>query len=113
MANALLTTNSLQSPQISKKRENPIQNMNNKNIKRNAKIRPLVTVITEEELSAKHTPNDTFATGGTVTKLKAADYVMKRGRQMFLCSGFDLDTATKFLMDGEQISGTLFRCDHA
>ncbi|MBD3793209.1 MAG: hypothetical protein IE889_03480 [Campylobacterales bacterium] len=87
--------------------------MNNKNIKRNAKIRPLVTVITEEELSAKHTPNDTFATGGTVTKLKAADYVMKRGRQMFLCSGFDLDTATKFLMDGEQISGTLFRCDHA
>lgn len=78
-----------------------------------AKIRSEVNHISEEELCAKQTPNDAFATGGIVTKLKAADYIMKQGQQMFLCSGFDLDTATKYLMDGEQVSGTLFRNKNA
>lgn len=73
-----------------------------------AKIRPEVNFITDEELGAQHTPNDAFATGGIVTKLKAAEYMMQRGRQMLLCNGFDLETATKYLMDGEQVSGTLF-----
>ncbi|HHH19919.1 MAG TPA: glutamate 5-kinase, partial [Campylobacterales bacterium] len=49
----------------------------NPNDNPNAKIRPLVNCITDEELRAKHTPNDAFATGGIVTKLKAADYMMK------------------------------------
>ncbi|MBU1667739.1 glutamate 5-kinase [bacterium] len=81
----------------------------NPNDNPDAKIRSEVNFITEEELGAQQTPNDAFATGGIVTKLKAADYIMKQGRKMFLCSGFDLETATKYLMDGEQISGTLFR----
>lgn len=84
----------------------------NPNDKPNAKIRPEVNLITDEELGAQHTPNNAFATGGIVTKLKAADYMMKRGQQMFLCSGFDLETATKYLMDDEQMSGTLFKCDN-
>ncbi len=79
----------------------------------NAKIRSEVNHISEEELQAKQTPNDAFATGGIVTKLKAADYIIKRGRQMFLCSGFDLETATKYLLNGEQVSGTLFRSNDA
>jgi len=75
-----------------------------------AKIRSEVNYISEEELEAKQTPNDAFATGGIVTKLKAADYIMKQGRKMFLSSGFNLETVTKYLMDGNQVSGTLFRC---
>ena len=74
-----------------------------------AKIRPMVNHISDEELKANQTPNDEFATGGIVTKHKAAEYMMNNGREMFLCSGFNLETATKYLTDEEQVSGTLFR----
>ncbi len=53
-------------------------------------------------------PNDPFATGGIVTKLKAADFMMKNGRKMFLANGFDLDSTEKFLLEGEHTLGTLF-----
>ena len=71
--------------------------------------RDVVTHITKEELDAKHTPNHAFATGGIVTKLQAADYLMKHDREMFLSSGFVLDDARSFLIDGEHKGGTLFR----
>jgi len=73
-----------------------------------AKIRKIVNEITEEELNQKFTPNSKFASGGIVTKLKAADYVMNRDKEMFLCSGYDLSTAREFLMDGIHNKGTLF-----
>jgi glutamate 5-kinase len=74
----------------------------------NAKIRKIVTEIQEEELNQQYTPNSQFASGGIVTKLKAAKYVMENKKEMFLCSGYDTTTAREFLMDGIHNKGTLF-----
>jgi glutamate 5-kinase len=68
-----------------------------------------VSAISEEELTAEHTPNNEFATGGIVTKLQAADFHMKHGRKMFLASGFDLSDAKSFLLDKQHTGGTLFK----
>lgn len=73
-----------------------------------AEIRKVVTKIKKEELSQEHTPNSEFATGGIVTKLKAADYIISKKREMLLCSGYDLTTAREFLIDGVHNKGTLF-----
>ena len=74
----------------------------------NAKIRKLVTEVKKEELSQKHTPNSKFATGGIVTKLHAAQYIMSKGKEMFLCNGYDLSSAREYLIDGIHNKGTLF-----
>ena len=65
--------------------------------------------IDPSELEMKHTANSEFATGGIVTKLKAADFLMKRGIPMYLTSGFDLTNAYDFLLDGNHKSGTIFK----
>jgi len=64
--------------------------------------------ISQEELEAESTANNEFATGGIVTKLKAADFLLKHNRKMFLATGFDLDDIRSFLLDGVQKGGTLF-----
>ena len=74
-----------------------------------AQRRAVVTNILKEELEAEHTPNNEFATGGIVTKLQSADFLMKHGRDMFLASGFNLDDVKSFLIDGEHVGGTLFQ----
>ena len=73
-----------------------------------AKRRTVVNRIEESELNAEHTPNNEFATGGIVTKLQSADFLMKQGREMFLASGFDLGDVKAFLVDSEHKGGTLF-----
>jgi len=73
-----------------------------------AKIKKIVHEIPEEALADTSTPNDPFATGGIVTKLKAADYLMKKGKRMFLCNGFDLSAAESFLIHDQHNLGTLF-----
>ncbi len=73
-----------------------------------AKLQMLVNNISNEELDQSHTPNNEFATGGIVTKLKAAQYLMDKNKKMFLCSGYDLTTAYEFIMDGIHNKGTLF-----
>ena len=73
-----------------------------------AKRRAVVTSIKKEELEAEHTPNNEFATGGIVTKLQSADFLMKYKREMFLASGFDLSDVKSFLIDGKHVGGTLF-----
>lgn len=65
--------------------------------------------ITEEMLSIEHNPNTIFATGGISTKLKAADFLLKKGKCMYLSSGFDLTNAYSFLVDNNHTSGTLFK----
>ncbi len=75
-----------------------------------AKMRRLVERIEKEELNATHTPNNSFATGGIVTKLKAADFLLKRDKEMFMSSGFDLKDIRSFLLDKKQLGGTLFTC---
>ncbi len=74
-----------------------------------AKRRDIVTTVLEEELNAEHTPNNEFATGGIVTKLQSADFLMKHGREMFLASGFDLSDVKSFLLDNVHLGGTLFK----
>ncbi len=73
-----------------------------------AKMRKIVDFIADDELQMKHTPNSEFATGGIVTKLKAANFLMQRGKTMYLSSGFDLTNAYDFLVDENHKSGTLF-----
>lgn len=76
---------------------------------KDAQPRAIVTALSREELAAEATPNDTFATGGIVTKLQAADFLMKHGREMFLASGFDLHDVKALLVEGEHVGGTLFK----
>lgn len=73
-----------------------------------AVMRKLVTEIPEFELEQEDSPNHEFATGGIVTKLKAAKFMLDQGREMFLCSGYDLTTAEEFLIDRQHNRGTLF-----
>ena len=65
-------------------------------------------LIDEPLLKQKCTPNDEFATGGIVTKLQSAQFLLKRDKSMFLASGFDLTDAKSFLLNGVQKGGTLF-----
>ena len=74
-----------------------------------AKRRAVVQVILDEELNAEHSPNNEFATGGIVTKLQSADFLMKHGREMYLASGFDLSSVRSFLLDQTHSGGTLFK----
>lgn len=73
-----------------------------------AKLLKEVNEITDADLNQEHSPNNEFATGGIVTKLKAAKYIMEKGRSMFLCSGFDLTAAREFLLSDDHTDGTLF-----
>lgn len=73
-----------------------------------AKLQKTVNIIDENQLKEKHNANNEFATGGIVTKLKAADFLLKNNKKMFLTSGFDLKGAEEFLLNDNQINGTMF-----
>ncbi|MBK1963844.1 gamma-glutamyl kinase [Campylobacter novaezeelandiae] len=47
-------------------------------------------------------------TGGIITKLKAAKFLLENNKKMFLASGFNLNVAKTFLLENKQIGGTLF-----
>ncbi|MDD2829289.1 MAG: glutamate 5-kinase [Sulfuricurvum sp.] len=74
-----------------------------------AKVRLRIEEITHEELVMEVTPNHNFATGGIVTKLKAADFLLKRGGTMLLASGFDLSDARSFLLSDTHVGGSYFK----
>ncbi len=74
-----------------------------------AKMFATIREIDIKWLEQKANPSSEFATGGIVTKLMAADFLIKRGKQMFLSSGFDLSYAESFLLYNKYIKGTLFR----
>ena len=74
----------------------------------NAKALKVIHSIPENELSKEATPHNVFATGGIVTKLKAADYLLNEGIDMFLASGFDLSDVKSFLLHQDHQGGTLF-----
>ena len=81
----------------------------NPHVNKNAKLIKNVSIIKEEELEMKHSANSEFATGGIVTKLKAANYLLNKNIPMYLTSGFDLTNAYDFLLDNNHLSGTLFK----
>ncbi|OIP54283.1 MAG: glutamate 5-kinase [Helicobacteraceae bacterium CG2_30_36_10] len=73
-----------------------------------AKVLKVVNSIEESELQKNVSPNNVFATGGIVTKLKAASYLLACGKSMFLSSGFDLTDVKSFMLDNNHLGGTLF-----
>lgn len=74
----------------------------------NAKTLAVVNTISKEELAREATPNDIFATGGIVTKLKAAAYLLDADIDTFLASGFDLSDVKSFTLANKHKGGTLF-----
>ena len=83
------------------------------NPKTNSQARMLQYVhdIPLSALEAADSPNNEFATGGIVTKLKAAKFLLDHGKKMFLTTGFQLDDLRSYLIDGIHNRGTLF-CEH-
>lgn len=81
----------------------------NPSINKDAKMLSLIKEVSKEALDEEHTPSNDFATGGIVTKLKAAKFLMDKNREMFLCSGYNLVSAKEFLLGkGKYSKGTLF-----
>jgi len=74
-----------------------------------AKVLKVVEHIAQSELEKEVTPNNIFATGGIVTKLKAAAYLLGNGKDMFLASGFDLSDVKSFMLQNEHKGGTFFK----
>ncbi len=74
----------------------------------NAKALKVVHNIPASDLSKTATPHNIFATGGIVTKLKAANYLVERDKDMFLASGFNLADVKSFMLDNIHKGGTLF-----
>ena len=74
-----------------------------------AKVLKEVSSISEEELSAEPIANNEFATGGIVTKLKAANFLLGHNKKMFMATGFGLEDAKSFLLDGVHKGGTFFQ----
>lgn len=68
----------------------------------------IVHEIPQDELSKPVSPGTTFATGGIVTKLKAANFLLQRNASMFMASGFDLKDVYAFLLHSKHEGGTLF-----
>lgn len=74
-----------------------------------AKVLKVVEKIEQSELEKDVSPNNIFATGGIVTKLKAASYLLSNKTDMFLSSGFDLYDAKSFMLLSEHKGGTYFK----
>ena len=74
-----------------------------------AKLQKIVNEISQDELEKVPSANSKFATGGIVTKLKAADFLMQKNIPMYLSSGFDLKNAYDFLVENNHNSGTIFK----
>lgn len=74
-----------------------------------AKQFDLISNITNDMLMDKMEAGSEFSTGGIVTKLKSAKYLLEFGVPTFLTSGFDLTDAKSFLLADCQIGGTLFK----
>ena len=71
-------------------------------------LQKIVHNIDTEWLDQKQSANSEFATGGIVTKLKAANFLIQNQNKMFLTSGFDLSCAQEYLLEGIHNNGTLF-----
>lgn len=80
------------------------------NPKENPDAKPFseVMFIDGERLKEACNPNHEFATGGIVTKLQAAHFLMERGVDAYLATGFDLSDVRAYLLEGRLIGGTRF-----
>jgi len=78
---------------------------------KDAKLLKYIHNVSDNMLEQAHSPNSEFATGGIVTKLKAARFLLDNNKKMFLSSGFNLDNISKYLLDSVHSGGTLFTVD--
>ena len=78
----------------------------NPHVNPNAQAIPLVSEVTAELLAGAN-GSSTLGTGGMATKLYAADYLLKRARQMVLINGENPATILG-VVNGKQV-GTLFK----
>ncbi len=76
---------------------------------KDAKVHKEVSSLSKEALEAPSSANDEFATGGIVTKLKAANFLLEKGKIMFMATGFGLDDVKSFLLEDIHKGGTLFK----
>ena len=75
---------------------------------KDAKVLKIVQSISAEELAKDVSPNNLFATGGIVTKLKAASFLLNNKISMYLASGFNLNDVKSFMLEQKHLGGTLF-----
>lgn len=73
-----------------------------------AKILKIVNEIDEDELAKEASPHGAFATGGILTKLKAANYLLNHNIEMILTSGYDLTDIKSLMLESRHIGGTRF-----
>ena len=73
-----------------------------------AKMLKTVKSIDKSELEKEATPHGAFATGGILTKLKAADYLLKHKKEMILSSGYDLSDIKSLMLQNIHVGGTIF-----
>ena len=73
-----------------------------------AKILKIVNSIDKDELSKEATPHGAFATGGILTKLKAANYLLGHNIDMVLTSGYDLSDIKSLMLQNIHVGGTIF-----
>jgi glutamate 5-kinase len=73
-----------------------------------AKILKVVNSVDKNELDKEASPHGAFATGGILTKLKAANYLLTHKIDMMLTSGYDLTDIKSYMLNSEHIGGTLF-----
>lgn len=73
-----------------------------------AKILKIVNSIDENELEKEASPHGAFATGGILTKLKAANYLLSNKIDMVLTSGYDLSDIKNLMLQNRHVGGTLF-----
>jgi len=81
----------------------------NPHLHSDANLQRIVFEINQNSLIEETSANSEFATGGIVTKLKAANFLISNNKTMFLTSGFNLNSAHEFLLNDNQIDGTLFQ----
>jgi glutamate 5-kinase len=77
-------------------------------VNESAILNRVVYEIPKESLLMPMSPGTAFATGGIVTKLKAADFLLRKNTSMFMASGFDLSDVYAFLLHDSHKGGTLF-----
>lgn len=77
-----------------------------------AKVLKIVNNVNADELEKEATPHGTFATGGILTKLKAANYLLANKIDMVLTSGYNLDDIKSLMLEKNHIGGTLFTCSN-
>ncbi len=81
----------------------------NPNTHSNAKLIKEVNKIDEKEFEKKASPNSEFATGGILTKLISAKFLMENNHSMFLSNGINLQDTRDFLLKDNHLGGTLFK----